>query len=576
MSTKSKGDILESITEILERSLSSKSTVITKNKKIEDLDGLVREVDIYIETIANKRKFNIVIECKNYKEGSRIEIDKISAFYDKCQRLPSIHKMIFLTTSDYQSGAIIKAKSRNIDLYRITKESINSDNQLGIDNISIIEKKCKILGIRFNSDKLRQDKIFTNKKLEFYNKNKESLKHDDLNQILLDLPEIWSFLFTRSGLLLNYKKIIYPNVKAENIYTNYNGEYYPVESIQFTLEIEYSYKPLKLNNIKKYQSLSEETTLAIFSDLEFIAKGIKHQFCYVKPTDENEGKFFISSPDIEKPIELKTLASFKEGPKPISKAKSKIRNIQVLPYEYKMADQAFKNSTSNCQDVPETKTTNLRKELKSRKSSIYLGLDEQEKKLFFMIPFSRDNKIITAKFPEPISLYFNHSVELYTKSLSYRDTMVSNSPKDEGLLMQDDSYHKFLQYSISSILMLHSAIELFINSNIKDNFEIELDGRRLNKKEIEEELTLSQKIEKIIPLISTFKLNSNKRIINSLINLNELNEELQNLKTSGSIGQQFLETFEKLIQFKMDYCFESTKKLFKKVNKHYILNEFEN
>ncbi|MCD4698009.1 MAG: restriction endonuclease [Bacteroidales bacterium] len=147
MSTKSKGDILESITEILERSLSNDSTVITKKKKIKDLDGSVREIDIYIETIADKRKFNIAIECKNYKEKSKIDMDKIGAFFEKCSRLPFIHKMIFLTTSDYQKGAVDKARTRNIELYKISKEKFNieSDNQLGIENISIIEKKCKIL-----------------------------------------------------------------------------------------------------------------------------------------------------------------------------------------------------------------------------------------------------------------------------------------------------------------------------------------------------------------------------------------------------------------------------------------------
>lgn len=83
MSTVAKGDILESITEILERSLSDESTTISKKKKIKDLDGIVREIDIYIEVKVNKRKFNIAIECKNYNEKSRINIDMIGAFYDK-------------------------------------------------------------------------------------------------------------------------------------------------------------------------------------------------------------------------------------------------------------------------------------------------------------------------------------------------------------------------------------------------------------------------------------------------------------------------------------------------------------
>ncbi|MCD4698008.1 MAG: hypothetical protein K8S16_17425 [Bacteroidales bacterium] len=361
---------------------------------------------------------------------------------------------------------------------------------------------------------------------------------------------------------------------TQNVYTNYNGIFYHVDSMQFTLEIEYAYKPLEFSNVKKYQSLTDKTTLAIFSDLEFITNGIKHRFCYVKPTDENEGRFFISGPDSKDPIELKSLGSLSEGPKPISTHNnSKLRNVQIAPYEFKMKKQAVDNSLTNNQIAPEEENSDFLKKLKTKKTSILIGIDKHKKKLFFMIPFSHNKKLITAKFPEPISLYFNHSVELYKKSLSFRNMMVSNSTENESILLQDDSYHKFLQYSVSSILMLHSAIELFINSSIKDNFEIELYGKILNKKEVEDELTLSEKLEKIVPSISNFNLKSNKRIINNLIVLNGLNEELQNLKTSDSINQPFLDTFEKLLKFKMEYCFESVKNLFKKVNKNYKLVE---
>jgi len=569
MSTNSKGDILESITEILERSLSDESTVITKKKKIEDLDGIVREIDIYIETIVNKRKFSIAIECKNYKEESRIDMDKIGAFYEKCERLPFINKMIFLTTSDYQKGAIKKARTRNIELYRISQELLEDKSQLGIDKVSIIEKKCKILAVRFNSEKLLKNRIFTNEKFEFYSDDKKLIKHEDFLQKIIELPGIWRFLFTKSGVLLNQKKRIYPNLNTKNIYTNYRGNYYPVELMQFTLEIEYLFNPLEISNIKKYQSLTENTTLALFSDLEFVANGIKHRFCYVKPTDENIGRFFISTSNEKESVELKTLGKLALEPKP----KSKLRNIQVLPYEFKISKHTVNNLNLNNQTAPIEENSRFLKELKSKKSSALIGLDEHKRKLFIMIPFSHNKKLITAKFPEPISLFFNHAIELHLKSMSYKSIMVSHSTDDESILLQDDSYHKFLQYGVSSIFMLHSAIELFINSCIKDNFKFDLYGKFLNKKELEEQLTLNEKLEKIIPQIRNFKLNSNKRIVRNIIDLNELNEELQNLKTSETVNQPFLDTFERLIKFNMEDCFESTKNLFKKVNKNFRLIE---
>lgn len=122
--------------------------------------------------------------------------------------------------------------------------------------------------------------------------------------------------------------------------------------------------------------------------------------------------------------------------------------------------------------------------------------------------------------------------------------------------------------------MLHSSIELFINSCLKDNLEIEIEGKLFKKGDLEEELTLPQKIENIIPLISKYSLKTNKRFITRMNELNELNEELLNLKVSDSIiNQPFLETFERLLKLDMGGCFELVKDFFRKVNKDFKLNE---
>lgn len=481
--------------------------------------------------------------------------------------------MIFLTTSDFQKGAIEKAKSRNVELYKISQEQIENNDQFGIKNIFIIEKQCKILSVRFDSEELFKNNIFPNEKLSFYNKNEKQINQEDFRQKLIELPDIWKFLNTKSGVLLNQKKIIYPNLKSENIFTKYQDKFYPIDIMTFSLEIELSYKPLDLGIVKKYQSLTENTTLALFSDLEFISNGIKHRFCYVKPVDEDEGRFFVSSNNSNETLELKVLGSIDMDSKPSEISKSKLKNVKISIYEFNMTQEAVDNSLNNIPIAPKETNSKFLNELKTKKSSILVGIDENKRKLFFMIPLSHNKKLITAKFPEPISLYLNHSIELYKKSKSYRDILVLNSTEDETLYLQDDSSHKYMQYTISSIFMLHSSIELFINSCIKDNFEFDFEGKTLKKQEIENELTLSEKVELIIPLISSFNSKSNKKIIGILVELSELNNELQNLKTSDSTDQPFLETFEMMLNFDMESCFDSVKKFFKKVNKNYELNE---
>lgn len=572
MSNNSKGVILEVITEILERSISDDSSGITKNKKIKDLDGVVREIDIYVESIINKRKFNLAIECKNYKEP--ISLDKIEAFYAKCSKLPQIHKKIFLTTSNYQKGAIIKAKSFGIELYRITTEKIDeTNNLLGIDNVSSFQKKLKILSLRFECPDLFEKKIFPNKKLNLFHEDGTFIPAREMEDSLYSVPEIWKLLNTNSGLLLNKKKSIYQKLSITNAYTKYNETLYTVDSVQLKIEIEYEIKPMEIDTLKKYVSISDNTTLATFSDFEFIKDGINHRFCYVKPNEESEGKFFVTSKKHQNPIELKTLATFKDEPRMISTITKDVQNVKITPYEFNISRKAVKNSLAESQVAPEGENSKFLDKIKRKGTSTLFGLDKENKKIFFMIPFSHNSKLISAKFPEPISMFFNHAIELCNKAQYYKNIMVANSPDDESVLLQDESYHKYLQNLISSIFMLHSAIELFVNSCIKDDFEIERDGRCLTKKEIEEGLSLLEKIEDIVPKICDFVPKQDKKLYTTLSYLTELNEELQNLQTSDSINQPFLDSFERLISFNLNECFDIVKFFFKKVNRNYNLIE---
>ncbi|MDV3627810.1 hypothetical protein CMU78_05915 [Elizabethkingia anophelis] len=75
-----KDNFLGAIVAILESSLSSKKTIITRNKRIIDLDGVERAMDISIEAIFNRKKFNTVIECKNYADSNPIRMEKVEAF----------------------------------------------------------------------------------------------------------------------------------------------------------------------------------------------------------------------------------------------------------------------------------------------------------------------------------------------------------------------------------------------------------------------------------------------------------------------------------------------------------------
>ena len=74
-------------------------------------------------------------------------------------------------------------------------------------------------------------------------------------------------------------------------------------------------------------------------------------------------------------------------------------------------------------------------------------------------------------------------------------------------------------------------------------------------------------------LSQKFKLEKNKICINLITELSEINEELQNLKTSDTLNQPFLNTFERLLKFDMIKCFDNVKIFFKKVNPNFQIDD---
>jgi hypothetical protein len=141
MSKKKKGDLLEWMVYILEQSLATTQSNIRKNYKLADQHGIEREIDIYVEVSVNGKLLKYGFECKNYKNG--VQLSHITDFHSKIANKGI--KGFFVTTSNYQSGAIKKANALQIDLLSLKKREANPDD---IKNLLLIQKKFKVSGIK--------------------------------------------------------------------------------------------------------------------------------------------------------------------------------------------------------------------------------------------------------------------------------------------------------------------------------------------------------------------------------------------------------------------------------------------
>lgn len=97
---------------------------IEHNKHITDNCGIDRQFDLYWERMEFGELKRSVIECKDYQDG--VSIDRVDALIGKMADIPGIVP-IMATSHKYQSGALQKAKSHNIELLVVREEDIDKD-----------------------------------------------------------------------------------------------------------------------------------------------------------------------------------------------------------------------------------------------------------------------------------------------------------------------------------------------------------------------------------------------------------------------------------------------------------------
>ena len=98
-------------------------TQITPNAKLLDNTGLEREIDVFVQTMAQGGKVGIAFECKDYRD--KVDVKEVEAFNSKSIDIREIHKRIIVSSNGFTSGAQTKAKFYGIELYQIGEVPLN-------------------------------------------------------------------------------------------------------------------------------------------------------------------------------------------------------------------------------------------------------------------------------------------------------------------------------------------------------------------------------------------------------------------------------------------------------------------
>ncbi|SJZ84609.1 restriction endonuclease [Sediminibacterium ginsengisoli] len=144
MNTTEKGDILEALTLLVERSVSHQpGTVFKKKHTIKDQHGINRVLDLFVTTQVNGKSIKYAFECKHHKKG--IPMKDILDFHGMIENKGITG--FFVTSGTFQSGAIKKAAALGITLLTLKKRAPTGNDMAGVH---LFKKNYEITNVAFS------------------------------------------------------------------------------------------------------------------------------------------------------------------------------------------------------------------------------------------------------------------------------------------------------------------------------------------------------------------------------------------------------------------------------------------
>lgn len=173
----------------------------------------------------------------------------------------------------------------------------------------------------------------------------------------------------------------------------------------------------------------------------------------------------------------------------------------------------------------------------------------------WIVPFDVGNALQIAEMPNPIHVYFASAQNYFTISEKFKDRF----PKDTHVVFNTE-FLPFLQNRISSLILLHTSLEAFINSVITENKTYQKKAQSLDYSKIME-LGFREKFEKVIRKVFNIDfLKLNKLGYQTILRFSDLRNDLIHLKAASNNNQNYyFKVYNRVLRYDYNLYFESVK-----------------
>lgn len=133
------GSSLEQLVKAIQTTIKdSPNTFVQTNVKIEDTNGIKREIDVLVEDSNTSPTTLIAFECKDYNKAVDVQI--VDAVVGKFADIPSIQKTVIVANKGYSTSAKIKAAKHGIELRTLSKVPLT---QLLLNSTPILAREME-------------------------------------------------------------------------------------------------------------------------------------------------------------------------------------------------------------------------------------------------------------------------------------------------------------------------------------------------------------------------------------------------------------------------------------------------
>lgn len=202
-------------------------------------------------------------------------------------------------------------------------------------------------------------------------------------------------------------------------------------------------------------------------------------------------------------------------------------------------------------------------------------------------PVKYQNKLFVTAFPNPVHLFLSVAVEHYNKSenVKERNFLKCGKKYSDDVYLLDfeengthDCYNHYLKYRMSSIIMLVSSLEAFLNQVIPNDFIYKTTRKEkdieINKNNIESsKVSFSEKLLQVIPQYLKFNDFWETRLIDKerILELYKNRKNVIHLKTNAEDDfERYFLVIDQMLDFEISNSINSVINFMNSVSKNFV------